>query len=233
VRGLPPRASDAQFIDQERVLQAQTRQVAVLPDEALLAGADLAWGGEDDNVIRFRRGADARSVPPIRIRGEFTRDPSVLTNRLADVLSREWGGQRVHTLFLDAAGIAGPIGSRLRSLGFKNVIDVNFGAHSPDPQCRFMRDHMWQAMKQWLITGAIDKDPQLEADLTGPGLRPENQQRIWLEAKADMKARGLDSPDDADALALTFAQPVKARVRKLTDDVTVMPTRGEMAWGMQ
>jgi phage terminase large subunit len=118
-------------------------------------------------------------------------------------------------------------------LGFKNVIDVNFGAHSPDPQCRFMRDHMWQAMKQWLITGAIDKDPQLEADLTGPGLRPENQQRIWLEAKADMKARGLDSPDDADALALTFAQPVKARVRKLTDDVTVMPTRGEMAWGMQ
>jgi hypothetical protein len=48
-----------------------------------------------------------------------------------------------------------------------------------------------------------------------------------------MKARGLDSPDDADALALTFAQPVKARVRKLTDDVTVMPTRGEMAWGMQ
>jgi hypothetical protein len=135
----------------------------------------------------------------------------------------------VHTLFLDAAGIAGPIGQRLRALGFKNVIDVNFGAHSPDTQCRFMRDYMWQSMKQWLITGAIDRDPQLEADLTGPGLRPDNQQRVWLEAKEDMKKRGLDSPDDADALALTFAQPVMQRPARVQPRVQI-PTRGPMSW---
>ena len=29
-----------------------------------------------------------------------------------------------------------------------------------------------------------------------------------LESKADMQKRGQSSPDDADALALTFAQPV-------------------------
>jgi hypothetical protein len=32
--------------------------------------------------------------------------------------------------------------------------------------------------------------------------------QILLEKKSDMKHRGLDSPDDADALALTFAHPV-------------------------
>jgi hypothetical protein len=30
----------------------------------------------------------------------------------------------------------------------------------------------------------------------------------WLESKADMQKRGQASPDDGDALALTFAQPV-------------------------
>jgi hypothetical protein len=34
-----------------------------------------------------------------------------------------------------------------------------------------------------------------------------------LEKKKDMKKRGLDSPDDGDAVALTFARPViKERV---------------------
>ncbi len=210
VRGLPPNASDAQFIDQLRVKEAQKRQVVVFPDEPLVAGVDLAWGGGDDNVIRFRRGADARSIPPIRVKGEFTRDPQVLTNRLADVMTQAYAGTRVHTLFLDSAGIAGPIGARLRQLGFRNIQEVNFGAQSSDTQCRFMRDFMWQRMKEWLLTGAIDTDPQLEADLVGPGIRPDMQQRVWLEDKKSMKARGLDSPDDADALALTFAAPVRA-----------------------
>jgi hypothetical protein len=33
---------------------------------------------------------------------------------------------------------------------------------------------------------------------------------VWLEDKRSMRNRGLDSPDDADALALTFASPVRA-----------------------
>lgn len=208
VRGINPRASDAQFIDQQRVLDAQRRKVVVLGDEPLVAGADLAWGGSDDNVIRFRRGLDARSIPSIRIKGEFTRDPAVLTNRLAEVLTKDYDGQRVSMLFLDSAGIAGALGARLRALGHRNVQEVNFGSDSPDIKYRYMRDYMWGMMKDWLLAGAIDTHPELEADLTGPGLRPDNRQRVWLESKETMKKRGIDSPDDGDALALTFAQPV-------------------------
>lgn len=225
VRGLPPRASDAQFIDMQRILDAQKREVVVLPDEPLVAGCDLAWGGADDNVIRFRRGNDAKSIPPIRIKGEFTRDPSVLTNRLADVLSKEYEGRRVAMLFLDSAGIAGPIGRRLRDLGYSNVQEVNFGSDSPDMKCRYMRDYMWLKMKDWLLGAAIDSDPQLEADLAGPCLRPDGRQRVWLEAKEHMKARGLDSPDDGDALALTFAMPVNAQPK-----MAAVPMPTEWGW---
>jgi hypothetical protein len=202
--------------------------VAVLPDEPLVAGCDLAWGGSDANVIRFRRGRDARSIPAIRIPGELTRDPSVLTNRLGDVLSKEYGGQPVAMLFLDSAGIAGAVGTRLRTLGHKNVLEVNFGADSPSNKCRYMRDFMWSEMKDWLLTGAIDKSSRLENDLTAPGLRDDTQQRIWLESKKDMKARDIASPDEGDALALTFAQKVQP-VRKTVPSTYQAPS-GPMSW---
>ena len=147
--------------DSARVLAAQKRKVVVLADEPLVAGCDLAWGGSDAYVIRFRRGRDARSIPAIRIPGELTRDPSVLTNRLADILSTTYEGRKVAMLFLDSAGIAGAIGTRLRALGHQNVLEVNFGADSPNIGRRFMRDHMWAEMKDWLIVGAIDASPRL------------------------------------------------------------------------
>lgn len=216
VLGLAPRAADLQFIDSERIAKArdQNRVVVVLPDEPLVAGCDLAWGGADNNVIRFRRGRDGRSIPPIRIPGELTRDPAILTTRLAEVLSNTYDGQQVAMLFLDSAGIAGAIGSRLRQLGHKNVTEVNFGADSPDRKTRYMRDYMWQKMKDWLLDGIIDNAKQLERDLQGPGIREDRQQRVWLESKEDMKKRGVASPDDADALALTFAHDVAKRTKK-------------------
>ena len=67
---------------------------------------------------------------------------------------------------------------------------------------------MWGRMKDWLLSAAIDKSSRLENDLTAPGLREDLQQRVWLESKKDMKARDVPSPDEGDALALTFAQKV-------------------------
>lgn len=226
VRGLPPAASDAQFIDTNRIREAQKRDVAVLPDEPLVVGVDLAWGGNDGNSIWFRRGLDARTLKPIRIPGEFTRDPAVLTNRLADVLSRTWDGHSVAMMFIDSAGIAGPIAARLREMGFRNVQEVNFGADSPDMKFRYMRDYIWGQLKDWLLRGAIPNDPALESDLTGPGVRSDVRQRVWLESKQDMKKRGVDSPDDADALALTFAAPVGS-ARKVR---SAGPIPREFAW---
>ena len=67
---------------------------------------------------------------------------------------------------------------------------------------------MWGRMKDWLLTGAIDEHPRLESDLIGPGYELDSKVRIQLESKKEMKERGVDSPDDADALALTFARRI-------------------------
>jgi hypothetical protein len=234
VLGLPPTVDDSQFIDIERITEAQKRQVAVLNDEPLIAGVDLAWGGEDFNVVRFRRGKDARSIPPIRIPGEKTRDAAVMVVKLSDLLTDGIKGQKIHTMFIDSAGISGAVGSRLRQLGHSNVIEINFGADSPDPKYRNMRAYMWGRMKDWLLTGAIDSDPRLECDLIGPGYELDSKVRIQLESKDEMKKRGVDSPDDGDSLALTFAQTV-AVPRNPPKPLLVYSFPGEdsLRWMMQ
>jgi hypothetical protein len=214
VRGLPPAASDLQFIDSASVANAQRRAIAVLPDDPLVCGLDLARGGSDECVLRFRRGNDARSIAPIRIPGEQARDSMKLVTIAADVLGRTYDGRKVATMFVDATGgsIGGPVADRLRQLGHRNVVDVQFGGESPDAKLANMRAYMWSKMRDWLrASGAIDSSAALETDLTAPGYMHDKRDRLLLESKEQMKKRGVDSPDDGDALALTFAQVVKAK----------------------
>lgn len=240
VRGLPPRAASGQYIDQELIHNAQSAIPRSKPEDPLIGAVDFAWGGSDDNVIRFRKGFDAKSIPPIKIKGEFTRDPAVMTGRLVDVLSRRYNGEKIDRLFFDSAGIASQVYARLSEMpAWKDVIVlVNFGADSPrKPQAyAYWRDYMWGEMKQWLLDGgAIDIDPGLAADLSKPILVSDRLNRVKLEPKDAMKKRlakmGVEStsPDDGDALALTFAVPVP---QKVTPEAQMGQFSGQLSpWG--
>src|SRR3990172_11556362 len=75
---------------------------------------------------------------------------------------------------------------------------------------------MWVAVRDWLKGGgAIPDDKVLYHDLIGPEIvaRKNNDGKIQLESKKDMKRRGLPSPGRGDALALTFAAPVAGKRR--------------------
>ena len=135
-----------------------------------------------------------------------------LVTLAAEVLTKSYDGHKVATMFVDETGgsIGGPIADRLRQLGHRNVVDVQFAGHSPDAQLANMRAYMWSRMRDWLRSGgAIDATPELEMDLTGPGYFHDKRDRLLLESKEQMKKRGIDSPDDGDALGLTFAQAVR------------------------
>lgn len=216
--GLYPLAGEGKYITLDLVREAQKRPLP-FTDDALVAGVDLSWGGSDDTVIRFRRGLDGRSIPPIKIRGQYTGNPAVIRERLADILRNKFNGITVSMMFLDNSGVGGNAGAILAgllNLGFKNVMGVNFGDQALKSKFYVLRrDEMWGGMKDWLRDGGvIDADQELSADLQKPILISDREQRIKLEPKDLMKKRlakaGLDSssPDDGDALALTFAIPV-------------------------
>lgn len=208
VKGLPPHSGDVQFIPTEWIEAAQKRPALFLADDPLIAGCDLSWGGSDFSCIRFRRGMDARTIPPIRVPGELTKDEAVMVVKLSEVLTKKWNGRKVDMLFIDAAGSCGPIVRRLREMGFKNIIEVNFGGHSPDRKYKLARSYMWGQMKEAMPFLAIDSSPDLKADLETPAYSITKDSEILLEKKDLIIKRLGHSTDDADSLALSFFAPV-------------------------
>jgi hypothetical protein len=207
VLGLPPTADELQYIDFARIQAAGRRQVEVLADEPLIAGFDVSGGGAAWNVIRFRRGLDARGYSPIRISGEAGRDRSVLIANAAEVLRAGVNQTPVAAMFVDSA-FGAPVVERLHALGYQNVHEISFGSPSPDRHQANMRAYMWFRMKEWLMKGAIPDDERVAGQLAAPGYHINTSGKLVLESKSEMARRGEASPDDGDALALTFARPV-------------------------
>lgn len=216
VKGQFPRASDLQFFPGDLVDEAMKRPVPrLLGDEPLICGIDLSRGGSDSSIIQFRRGRDARSEKRYSIPGEKTRDSMQVSSLIASVLDKH----TPDTVFLDVGSMGGPIGDRLRQLGY-NVIDVGFG-HKPQNEKLYANrvSEMASRCLEWLNNGGcLPFVYELEQDLTGREFTHDNKDRLSLEKKESMKRRLGRSPDDADALFLTFASKVAAHLPTQRDN---------------
>ena len=210
VRGQFPRAGSMQFIDRELVEHAMKRPVDFATHQLnpLVMGVDVARFGDDRSVIVLRRGFDARTWPMEKHQGL---DLMTLAARVAERAAAEG----VRAVFVDEGGIGAGVVDRLRQLGVPFVFGVHFGgkpetwdAEGAKPKYANKRAEMWGNMKAWLDQASLPEDAKLRADLTGCEYGYDGSQAIQLEKKADMKKRGLASPDIGDALALTFALPV-------------------------
>lgn len=207
VRGVFPRASSLQFIPRDLVDEAMARptQSVSLRSRTAVVGVDVARFGGDQSVIRIRVGRDAASFPPKRFRELDTMQLAARVSEQVTLLRQ--GGLHV-VIYVDGGGVGGGVVDRLRQLGF-DVIEVQFGAKADDPKkYANKRAEMWGRMKEWLAIGTLPKDEALATDLTGVEYGFTVGDQIILEKKEDMKKRGMASPDDADALAVTFAYPV-------------------------
>ena len=86
---------------------------------------------------------------------------------------------------------------------------INFGSQPNSEKYRNKRVEIWVAVRDWLRDGGrLPQDEQLKAELTAPATWVNEQGRICLEAKENLRKRLGRSTDLADALALTFALPL-------------------------
>ena len=176
----------------------------VLTGTPRILGVDPARFGDDRSVVMKRQGLQA--FTPYVYRGV---DNMELAARVASIIE-EWQPDAV---FIDAGAGAGVI-DRLRQLEY-DIIEVPFGGKALQPaQFVNRRTEMWWEMREWITAGgAIPPEPTLKQELSTPVYWYDQQGRKMLEAKDDIKKRlqGGASPDIADALALTFAHPVRVR----------------------
>jgi len=191
------------------LLDAETAARREYPDADILEapkilGVDPARFGDDRSVIFQRQGLVA--LKPHVFQGIDSMD---LAARVA-ALIEDWQPDAV---FIDSGAGAGVI-DRLRQLRY-DVVEVPFGGRATaDKLFVNRRAEMWWEMAQWLRNGgAIPNDTALKQELATPTYWYDPQGRRVLESKEDIKKRlqGGASPDLADALALTFASPVRRR----------------------
>lgn len=202
VRGIFPNASSLQFIPRDVVDQAMERDTPNARGEAIIISVDVARFGSDESVIFTRQGRDARTWPPIRLRQV---DTMTLAARVAEHANFLRSAGHLVLIAVDSGGVGGGVTDRLRSVGF-DVDEVQFGARAQDvKKYANRRAEIWGEMRDWLKVGALPLDEELAMDLTGVEYGFSSTDQILLEKKSSMKARGLSSPDIADALAIGFA----------------------------
>ena len=202
VYGEFPTEGEDQFISPQLVDDAFAREKYKDETAPRVMGIDPARGGADSTVIVVRQGRDLISIK--RYHGE---DTMAIVGRVIDAMEEFKPTMTV----IDEGGLGYGILDRLNEQRYK-VRGVNFGWKAKNSiMYGNKRAEIWGTMKDWLKSASISQDRQLKADLTGPTKKPNSAGTIFLEGKKEMRARGLASPDAADALAVTFAFPVAHR----------------------
>ncbi len=170
---------------------------------ARVLGVDVARFGDDASVIFPRQGLVA--YPPQKFR-------NLDGMQGAGHVARKWLDWDADAVFIDDTGGWGSSWiDNLRRLG-RAPIPVGFASKASDPRYDNKRTEMYFDAVEWIKAGgALPDCPELIAAMSSTTYSFRGD-RLLLEPKEIVKQRLGYSPDDADGFALTFAQPVAARV---------------------
>jgi len=197
-----PLSEEGSFISPTQVDAAFKRKSYDDNSAPIVLGIDPARSGADSTVIVVRQGRDLLAVE--RHHGDDTMET---VGNIIDAIEK----YKPTMTCIDEGGIGAGILDRLNEQRYK-VRGVNFGWKAKNPRAHLnKRAEIWCAMRDWLRTASIKEDRRLKDDFTGVRSMFTSSGAIQLESKKDLRARGLASPDAADALAVTFAFPLAHR----------------------
>jgi hypothetical protein len=189
---------DDTLIPAELVDSAMSRDVVLDPKQPLVYGIDVARFGDDRSVLCKRRG---------NVVTEFRVWQGLDLMQLTGAVVHEAKLDKPDEMCVDSIGLGSGVADRLRELGFV-VRDVNVSESSAmNPTAAKLRDELWLSVKEWLNARAckLPKMDDLRQELVAPTYTFTSNSRVKVESKADLKRRGMRSPDLADSLCLTFA----------------------------
>jgi len=212
MREYPSSPAEAFSVSDEKSLISsvfvQKARKAVADNENLapkIIGVDPARFGDDSTVLYIRQGRIAERIG--KVNGKNTME---VVGMIVRAIAR-YSPEAVH---VDVGGIGAGIYDRLKEMNYRMVRDVNFGSEPLDKKKYInKRAEMWGLMNEWLSNppAQIPDNDDIEIDLCGLRYAYDSHGRLKIESKEDAKKRGIKSPDEGDALALTFAYPVRPK----------------------
>lgn len=209
VLGEFPQQEDDIFMPIDLVERAVMGETATETPEYCQIGVDVARFGDDDTVIAVNSGA---VIAPL-----FSRNGIDTTATCGNIL-RIAQQERDHyqrppkiVVVIDDTGIGGGVTDQLRAkqrelaLGWLYIIPLNMAKSVKHAYYADLTAYLWGTLRERLNDGdlTLPNDNELIAQLTSRKYAINSSGKIKLESKDEMKARGIKSPDMADAVTLS------------------------------
>ena len=188
-----------------------------LPDAREWAGLDVARFGSDDSALLEGSGNGPETATVVH-----GQDTMAVAGMGMAYLHRRRG-----SLAVDVIGVGGGVVDRIREQHPPGqVVPVNVGeAPDRDPDLLVnLRAQLWWDVRRALDPASPDEAlslarldettyARLRQELTAPTYRMTSSGKVQIESKEELKARGLPSPDLADAFCLALYARSRARRR--------------------
>lgn len=186
------------LISVDDIAKAIGREVKVLEHWQKLMGVDVARFGDDRTCIVIRQ-----MEKVLRKEVFYGLDTMAIVGQVLRIGKEE--GVLPENIFVDTIGIGAGVYDRLKEQGW-NSVDVNVGVAPEDRENYLnLRAELYAGkLKEWIKTADLPDDDDFY-ELANVQYKFNSKGQMQLESKEEMKKRGLDSPDVADALMLTFA----------------------------
>lgn len=185
------------FINAKHVMRA--RKADVTSNSSLIIGVDVAVGDRDRTAIIRRKGRSAYNLEKLANHN---------TMEICGYLKRLITQEQPAKVYVDCIGIGAGVVDRMQEMGYHCVEGVNVARSANDKErFRNLRAELWSDMRDWLaqeMPVQIPDDDELHGELCSLGFKYTSNGQLQIESKDDLRARGMPSPDGADALALTY-----------------------------
>ncbi len=201
VLGEFPRSDDDTVIPVDLVEGAMHRDTRASPTARVVWGLDVARFGSDKSALCKRQ---ANVVHEIRTWAGL--DLMQLCGAIVAEFEGAPSTMRPTEILVDSIGLGAGVVDRLRELQLPaRGINVS---ESPAMGKTYvnLRAELWFRAKGWLEARdcKLPRNEDLFAELVGPRFSFASNGKMKVESKDEMRRRGLGSPDQADALCLTF-----------------------------
>lgn len=219
VDGEFPKAEADSFIPLEFAELATQSSVAIIGNELHL-GVDVARFGDDETVIAPRIGLKVFDL------NCYNKQDTMVTAGWVLNIARQYKDNfpQIQEVFIkvDDSGVGGGVTDRLNEVNAEDglgyyIVPINNGSKSEDEHYDNKGTESWATVRELLeenfsghmqgeeLEIELPNDDKLISQLTTRKYHMTSKGKIALERKEDMKKRGLQSPDRADAVVLSFA----------------------------
>lgn len=199
VLGIPPKADPDMLIPWDWAFEAIDRDIEPAEDDPLILTIDPGGSGENADLTAM---ALARGNKVLRIR-EFR---SIDTEQIANWAMNIVFDEEPRMVIVDIIGIGQGVYDKLRHrVADVNIVGLNVGELAAnDDRYPRLRDELWCLTRDLFEERSISipDDPDLLAELTNLKAAPNDDGRMKVEGKRELKARGVSSPNKADCVMM-------------------------------